>query len=106
MCKKGQFFSQSINSQWMNDECKSKFLVKKAIFCHFFVKKVNQSMMKVTFLSKKGIINQSNNQWMNWMNELIEWMNEWMNWLIDSKCQFLSKFVIFLLKKINQTIIN
>ena len=84
MCKKGQFFSQSINSQWMNDECKSKFLVKKAIFCHFFVKKVNQSMMKVTFLSKKGIINQSNNQW----------MNEWTNWLIENVnfCQNMSFF--------------
>ena len=57
----------------MNDECKSKFLVKKAIFCHFFVKKVNQSMMKVTFLSKKGIINQSNNQS---INQSINQLNE------------------------------
>ena len=97
MCKKGQFFSQSINSQWMNDECKSKFLVKKAIFCHFFVKKVNQSMMKVTFLSKKGIINQSNNQWMN------EWMNEQIDWL---KMSIFVKICHFLVKKVNQTITN
>ena len=39
---------------------------------------------------------------MNEMNELNELnkLNEWIDW----KCQFLSKFVIFLLKKVNQSI--
>ena len=41
---------------------------------------------------------------MNEMNELNELnkLNEWIDW----KCQFLSKFVFFLLKKLNQSIKN
>ena len=38
---------------------------------------------------------------MNELNELNK-LNEWIDW----KCQFLSKFVFFLLKKLNQSIKN